>query len=201
MVSSLEQTDDETRLASWIRARYPYARLEPLTALKLQKLCFYAAGAAWALGCGDDLGLLSFRAWKHGPVLVSVWEAHRASGATPLTSISGRHARYSTLTEQSLTDALDVYGVLSAWRLREQSHLETPWQETTQGAVIPHARIRHHFAEKFATGNVRFPEYLLDVGQFALDGIAVRCTFDTLSALAAEVRRSHAEWRTDSAAA
>jgi Protein of unknown function (DUF4065) len=138
--------------------------------------------------------LTSFEAWKHGPVLRDVY-AH-FKGASP-EALSATGVEFSRSTSDALLAALNVYGPLSAWALREQSHLEAPWidakaaDRAVDPPVIPNARIREHFAAKVANG-VRYPEYLLDAGVFTLDGIPCAPTFSDIFALAAHVQGAQA---------
>jgi uncharacterized phage-associated protein len=180
-------------VARCIIDQYPYRETSNLTPLKLQKLCFFAAGYAWGSGVGAEFEGLRFEAWKHGPVLRDVYAHFRAepSGVLNVDAIV-----LSPESLRVLRATLDVYGPLSAWALREQSHLEAPWIEakaqdrSTEPPAIPNARIREHFAAKLANG-VQYPEYLLDAGVFTLDGIPCSPKFSDIFALAAHVQSAH----------
>jgi uncharacterized phage-associated protein len=162
-------------LAAWVRSNYPYAS-RPLTHLKLQKLSFYCYGAALAFDCETDVGSdIQFQAWAHGPVNRDIYSEYREFGGSAIGEYSGPDITYSTEAESHMRDVLIVYGPLSAWALRQESHLEEPWKlyADTPKSNIPQDRLRRHFKRKFNTGPVRYPEYLANVSNFALDGIPV----------------------------
>jgi hypothetical protein len=63
---------------------------------------------------------------------------------------------------------------LSAWQIREESHLERPWLDAykpDERRPISDDLIRQHFKEKFACGKVVAPRYLPGAGSAALDGL------------------------------
>jgi uncharacterized phage-associated protein len=168
------ETSQATRLAAWIVFHYPYraAGLE-LTHPKLQRLCFYAAGVAWATGAGSEFGGIEFEAWKHGPVLREVYATyHHEKGAIAARSVAP--APFGEPTERALHDAVTVYGLLSAWGLRAQAHHEAPWiQANADGApAITRGEIETHFRRKWADG-VACPESLADRGIFTFDASAI----------------------------
>lgn len=185
----MDPWNEARRLGECVQALYPYGELPglPLTSLKLQKLCFYAAGVSWSNGVGEEFGSITFEAWKHGPVLRAL---HRAT--LPKVTPS-EHLGPATLA--CVKDAVDVYGLISAWGLREQSHLEAPWKEAHANdvpgkpATLPKARIVEHFREKFGT-RATFPEYFANRGVFTLDGLHYDPTFDGFPALATFVREA-----------
>jgi uncharacterized phage-associated protein len=174
-------------LALWIRERYPYA--DALSHLKLQKLGFYAYGATLAFDRDDEIGRVVFEPWEHGPVNREVWDEYRGFGAATIPAPKDRSVSYSSRTESVLSDALDVYGVLSPWAIRNQSHLEAPWRDAhrTRRVRIDHAQMSEHFRAKLRSGPVALPEYVLDSGSFSLDGIPT-LSFDSFHAAANAVR-------------
>lgn len=151
------------------------------THLKLQKLVFYAYGAARAFD--EAVPLVAFQNWQHGPVCVEVWEQYRSAGAEPLPLPQG-----APRLSGAALDAVRVYGALSAWQLREESHLEAPWRDTSQGDPIADDVIASHFRAKFASGPVHAPLNLAGSWTLAVDGLpALRAP--TLSALAKALGR------------
>ncbi len=136
----------------------------PVTPLKLQKLMFYAYGAALVEGA-MPLGSIPFLAWKHGPVSCEVFEALRGFGSS-LVPVDPNAAPLDGLTR----DAVRVYGSLSAWQLREESHLEAPWVGTTQSWEIDQSQIFQHFAQKYAAPVVA-PRNLAGSWSLAVDGL------------------------------
>lgn len=122
------------------------------THLKLQKLLFYAYGAAKAYD--EPVPLVQFRNWQHGPVCVEVYEHFKDFGSHPLPVDPGA----AGLPAAAL-HAVRVYGALSAWQLRNESHLEAPWLETSLGEDIEDDLVVSHFAQKFKAP-VRAPRNL-----------------------------------------
>ncbi len=100
-----------------------------MTHLKLQKLLYYAQG--WAL---VDLGYALFhneiRAWEHGPVVVEAYHDLKQFGKNTLLpeSIDAGSEELTEDEKQFLTKVYDVYGIYSAWGLRELTHEEDPWK-------------------------------------------------------------------------
>ena len=177
-------------LAKWIRARLEYRR-EDLTHLKLQKLAFYCYGAALAQGVESEVEPIEFEAWAHGPVCPAIWSEYRAYKGNPIPWITDESdvPHYTPPCEAALGDALAVYGLLDAWSLRQESHLEQPWVAASPHAgTLSKAELRRHFVAKFASGAVEAPEYLLATSSAALDGIRLG-THRTLADLAQSVRR------------
>ncbi len=181
-------------LAAWVIARgVPHSpRVGALTHLKLQKLCFYAYGALLAEDLEHEGGTVTFEAWPHGPVSPAVYTAYRSCGADPIGQAQGTPTKFSAAAERCLDDVLNVYGRLTAWALREESHLEAPWMSTfdpDRKVPIAEARLRTHFKAKFAEGaTVAFPERLFGGSSFRLDRIPVP-TFSSLRAMSEATTR------------
>ena len=175
-------------LANRVQAHYSALGWSNLTQLKLQKLCFYAAGVAWAHEAGAEFSALTFEAWKHGPVLR---EIYCPGGAVP---IPPEVEPFSPATEGHVGDAVTVYGLISPWGLREQSHLEQPWihanalEKPGSPGKFGHLETSAHFRAKFACGPVRPPEHLVDRGVFVVDGLRFAPEFPSFHALANYVR-------------
>lgn len=169
--------DNSLALARWIYDRYPYP--DPLTHLKVQKLLFYCVGAAMAFDCDDPLGgNIVFQPWEHGPVNVAVWHAFKDYKFLPIPSEAfSQHpvCSYPEETELPMTWALQIYGALDAWNLRQQSHLEKPWIEAyaNHQRELPAETLKTYFKQKWVKKTVYAPEYLQDPGTFTVDGLPV----------------------------
>lgn len=183
---------EAAKLARWIRGAIPEVS-EPMTHLKLQKLAFYCYGAALAFRLDGEVGVgIAFEAWKNGPVCRDIWHEYKTYGGTPIPNPTTPTGGYSSQTEAVLKDVLTVYGVMDAWSLRQESHLEKPWINAweAQDHAIPREELRAYFAAKFNLGNVRYPAYLLGEWNFAIDRVPVHGTHRTLHDLAESVRRA-----------
>jgi uncharacterized phage-associated protein len=167
------------KLASWIQNYYPYSQREQMTHLKLQKLMFYCYGAALAFDVDYNVGVdIEFGPWQHGPVNEEIWREYRQYGSSPIPSHDRSYSAYngySFQVEEVLQNALDIYGAMTAWSLRQQSHSEEPWIEAWryQYSRIDKESMRHHFRAKFCGRRVFAPEYLSDPGTFTIDGIPI----------------------------
>jgi uncharacterized phage-associated protein len=164
-----------TKLVAWILHRFPYPE-QPISHLKLQKLAFYAFGAALAFERERPLGDVAFEAWPHGPVNPEIYHQLKGLGSSPIPREAlGVPSVYDGPTERVLDDALAVYGKLDAWSLRQQSHLEAPWalRATAYDRTIDVKELREHFFSKLTKKPFRLPEYIGNFGSFALDGIPI----------------------------
>lgn len=100
-----------------------------LTQLKLQKLCAYAQGYCLAL-TGKPLFNENIEAWKHGPVIPSLYRQFKAYGRKPVYGVAiGRAEARKPFADDQLL-ALDIvehgHGGMSAMQLRQKSHRDFP---------------------------------------------------------------------------
>lgn len=154
---------------------------ESITPLKLQKLMFYGYGAA--LAYGEPTPDIEFLHWKHGPVCQAVYEHFKHHGSNPLPATNG-----GPRLRGAARDAVSVYGHLSAWQLREESHLEAPWLDTAPGESINRESIRAHFERKFCGPAVEAPKNLPGMWSLAADGFRL-LSAPTLGELASALER------------
>ncbi len=116
-----------------------------LSNLKLQKLLYYARGFSLALldrPCFSD----PINAWPHGPVVVAVYEDFKNHRGDVIPSaLSDGLPTLDAETVEVLDEVFDVYGHFSAWRLRDMTHAERPWQEAVQRNEISHESLRSFF--------------------------------------------------------
>lgn len=90
-----------------------------LSGMKLQKILYYAQGAALAER-GTPLFPEDFQAWRHGPVNREVWEGNLKPDGLPL------------LPEdvEVLQATWEKYGHLEAYELSALTHADAPWRNT-----------------------------------------------------------------------
>ncbi len=119
--------------------------------LKLQKLLFYAQSAFLAIkGC--PLFEEEVEAWKHGPVIVNVYEKYKRYGASGITEYDSEIAsriKQDRETTKILEEVYDIFAEYSAWGLRNLTHSEEPWQSTQLGFVISRKKMLKTFKEKY----------------------------------------------------
>lgn len=181
---------DIENFIGWIAKNYNYKN-DPITHLKLQKLCFYLYGALMAkdLEFAISPEPIQFEAWDHGPVNTYVYNQFRKYQGVPIDSFPAAGV-YAGEVEETLRDALTVYGAFDGWALRQQSHLEQPWKDAYQNGKITISSdlMKTYFKIKFSPGNVDAPEYFFGLGSFLIDGIPVQ-RYHSLKALAEAVKR------------
>lgn len=123
---------------------------EGLSHLKLQKLLYYAQGCHLAL-FGRPLFEEPLEAWQHGPVCPAVYQLFRSYGsaAIPPPPDDAACERLTSDERDLLREVYDVYGQFSAWKLRDLTHSEEPWQRHAADAgVIANAELQAFFASR-----------------------------------------------------
>jgi uncharacterized phage-associated protein len=127
------------------RANDPNDDGDLISNLKLQKLLYYAQGLHLALH-GESLFPEALCAWQHGPVVPSVWRKYNAYGSSALPRPEAfQPDRYDERTRETLDEVYEVFGQFSAWKLREMTHEERPWQETPINEEISQDLLRDYF--------------------------------------------------------
>jgi uncharacterized phage-associated protein len=108
-----------------------------LTNLKLQKLLYYAQGHRLAQ-TGASLFEDQIQAWKHGPVVKTVYQEWRSEKAGELHLTDDDLFEFDevdTVTTGLLIDVWERYGSLAAWVLRDLTHSEPPWRDSYEPDV------------------------------------------------------------------
>lgn len=97
-----------------------------MSAMKLQKLCYYSQ--AWSLAWDQaELFPEDFEAWANGPVTRELYDVHR--GQFSVASWPAGDRRNLTAEQRATIDAvLDAYGEHTAQQLSELTHRERPWR-------------------------------------------------------------------------
>lgn len=104
----------------------------PMTAMKLQKLCYYAH--AWHL-VWDEEPLFADRieAWANGPVVRNLYRAHRGRFSLGAGDVGGDVEALKANEIETINAVLDFYGGRSAHELSEMTHRERPWRDARAG--------------------------------------------------------------------
>jgi uncharacterized phage-associated protein len=105
---------------------------ELITNLKLQKLVYYGQGFHLAV-YGRPLFDARIKAWAHGPVVPSLWHDYKHYGSSPIKPEPLDKSRLTVEQRKLLDEVYLAYGQFSAWRLREMTHHEPPWQKAFEG--------------------------------------------------------------------
>lgn len=109
-------------------------RGEILTNLKLQKLLYYAD--AWHLALYDEpLFPEQFKAWVHGPVLLSQYHRFKDFKWRQITD-EVQKPEVDDRLQTHLNEIIDVFGSETAVALEIMTHREQPWIEA-RGDLAP----------------------------------------------------------------
>lgn len=121
---------------------------------KLQKLLYYAQGIAVAL-TGSPIFNEPIYAWKHGPVVESVYQEYKLFGRgnieVELTQQDEIEIdQMDNLTNEILHLAYNNFAIYTAWKLRSMTHEKgTPWYNTVRSnglnSEIPLDSIKEYF--------------------------------------------------------
>lgn len=114
-------------------AKYILEQKGVMTAMKLQKLVYYCQ--AWAL-VWDEEPLFEERieAWANGPVVRSLYAAHRGAFTVGASSFDhGDSAKLNAAQTETVDAVLDFYGGKDAQWLSDQTHCEQPWRQARAG--------------------------------------------------------------------
>lgn len=111
-------------------AAYILEKRRPLSAMKLQKLVYYAQ--AWSL-VWDDRPMFRERieAWANGPVVRELYDRHR--GQFEVTRWDGDPAALDAEARATVDAVLDFYGWRNAQGLSDMTHKEDPWKLARAG--------------------------------------------------------------------
>jgi uncharacterized phage-associated protein len=117
-------------------AAYILAKAAPMSAMKLQKLCYFSYGyhLAW-----EDRPLFPehFQAWANGPVAPALYDQHRGRFQLDDGDIEGDPDALDEGERESVDLVLDGLGELTAHRLSEMSHQPGPWLDARKRAGVP----------------------------------------------------------------
>ncbi len=113
-------------IADWFLSK------EPMSHLKLQKLCYYAQAWNYALK-NSRLIDSDFQAWVHGPVSPALYEKFRSFGFDCIKIIG--HCKHNIDDEdiEILESVWTTYGNYAANALETLTHRELPWIEARVG--------------------------------------------------------------------
>ncbi len=117
---------------------------DSISNLKLQKLVYYAQG--YHLAKYDrPLFYESIEAWAHGPVVPELYRSFKEHGAQPIPMQYPDLTRFTEQEKELLNDVWEMFGQFSATKLRNMTHQELPWKETSQGEIIDRDDMKQYF--------------------------------------------------------
>jgi len=114
-------------------AAYILGKLGTMTAMKLQKLCYFAYGyhLAW-----EERPLFPerFEAWANGPVSPALYALHRGRFYMSPGDLKGDAAALDEGERDSIDLVLEAYGGFSAHQLSAMTHGSGPWVDARRRA-------------------------------------------------------------------
>lgn len=120
-------------------AAYILSKQSPMSAMKLQKLCYYSQAwhAVW-----ESKGLFEERieAWAYGPVSPALYRTHAKQFIVEAGQIEGDPTVLTADERESIDVVLGHYGNMSAQQLSDQTHSEEPWQRARTEEGITRGR-------------------------------------------------------------
>lgn len=135
-------------------AKYITEKTGEVSAMKLQKLMFYAQ--AWSLVWEEEpLFDDDFQAWANGPVLPALYTRHRGKFKVDVSLFADANSGSLTDVERGNIDkVLAFYGDKTAQWLSNLTHQENPWLDArgdlpagaSSEAVIPQAAIHEYYS-------------------------------------------------------
>lgn len=113
-------------------ARYILERQGAMTAMKLQKLVYYAQ--AWSL-VWDENPLFDepVEAWVNGPVVPELYKSHSGMYKVEAKAINGNSSLLSDDQKDTINRILEYYGSKDPQWLSDLTHLEDPWKNARKG--------------------------------------------------------------------
>jgi uncharacterized phage-associated protein len=113
-------------------ATYILQQAGEMTAMKLQKLVYYAQ--AWSL-VWDERALFPERieAWANGPVCHELYKAHQGQFRVAPGAIKGDAGKIDRDGLETIDAVLQFYGDKTAQWLSDLTHEEAPWRNARSG--------------------------------------------------------------------
>lgn len=114
-------------------AAYILSKQGKMTAMKLQKLVYYAQ--AWSL-VWDEAPLFKnkIQAWANGPVSPALYQAHKGIFQVgPKTFEQGSAENLTKQQIETINPVLEFYGDKSGQWLSDLTHSEAPWKDARKG--------------------------------------------------------------------
>ncbi|WP_406731778.1 Panacea domain-containing protein [Streptomyces sp. NBC_01794] len=116
-------------------AAYILMKAAPMSAMKLQKLCYFSYGyhLAW-----EDRPLFDerFQAWANGPVAPELYGKHRGRFELRRGDIEGDPTELDDAERESVDIVLENMRVYSASELSEMTHRTGPWVQARERAQV-----------------------------------------------------------------
>lgn len=113
-------------------AEYLLAKAGPMSAMKLQKLVYYAQ--AWHTVWTDrPLFQERIEAWANGPVSPVLYEKHRGQFILNSGVFNGQPDQLTPDEVDSICRVIEAYGDKTSQWLSDLTHMESPWKIARNG--------------------------------------------------------------------
>lgn len=119
-------------IAEWIVRHSADDLGAPVDPMSLEKLIYYAQSFSLAL-FDEPLFSEEIRAWRHGPVVRSVYDRYAEFEARPITLPIGDLPKLDERIEAHLAAVIGFFGQHNALTLSSATHAEGPWQDARKG--------------------------------------------------------------------
>ncbi|MBR1710941.1 MAG: DUF4065 domain-containing protein [Clostridia bacterium] len=135
-------------IADWFIAHneafMKYNSGDEISNLKIQKLLYYAQGCALA-SLGEALFDDDIVAWKHGPVVESIYQKYYEYGRKGISNIP-QYPILEAKIENLLINTYNTFAKYSAWELANLTYMEDPWKLTPINETISLHLIENYFS-------------------------------------------------------
>ena len=113
-------------------AAYILERCGAMSAMKLQKLCYYAQ--AWSLVWDDEpLFPEPIEAWVNGPVIPKLYSRHKGIFKVEVGAIDGNPDALSDIQKETVNAVCAAYSHMNAQELSDLTHSEQPYIRARRG--------------------------------------------------------------------
>ncbi|WP_195951645.1 Panacea domain-containing protein [Clostridium saudiense] len=127
----MNRRDDE--MPTIFELAQAFLSFAPMSHKKLQKLCFYAQALYLALN-NEPLVDCDFQAWIHGPVCPELYGRYRHWGYREIPQAEmPENIRADEYILNFINTIYDGFGFMSADKLEQLTHSESPWIEARAG--------------------------------------------------------------------
>jgi uncharacterized phage-associated protein len=117
-------------------ATYILEKQGSMSAMKLQKLCYYAQ--AWSLVWDEnELFPEDFQAWANGPVCPELYQQTKGKYKIEVNDEAGRaNGALTDNQKETIDKVLEFYDPHDAQWLSRLTHMEDPWLKARQGVQV-----------------------------------------------------------------
>ena len=124
-----------------------YNSADDISNLKIQKLLYYAQGCS-LVSLKRPLFDDDLKAWKHGPVVESVYKKYHVYGNKGIQE-TPELPGFEPKIDRLLINTYNAFAKYSAWELANLTHREDPWKMTPINNTISLVLIKNYFSTHY----------------------------------------------------